>query len=221
MQPCRLKIVWDVELIWHPQLIPFYTILILVLYQTIIFLRGSVGELWINRLIWAGVRRKYSTVHVIKPTLRSISDRSSSEFGVWTVVSNITSTVGEKPVGISGGMKRLFVVVLTGGPCGGKSSSLRSVRDTLRGKGYHVMTMPEVPTILMSNGANFPGIWHEQESCGTYSTTNSWTMEILIYSAWELTLSLLFILAYFVSVSFLIRDWWPTSKASPVRDPSN
>lgn len=55
-------------------------------------------------------------------------------------------------------MKKLFVVVLTGGPCGGKSSSLRSVRDTLRGRGYNVMTMPEVPTILMSNGANFPGI---------------------------------------------------------------
>jgi thymidylate kinase len=55
------------------------------------------------------------------------------------------------------GMKDVVCVVLTGGPCGGKSSSLKCLKDVLEGKGYRVMTMPEVPTLLMSNGAHFPG----------------------------------------------------------------
>lgn len=51
----------------------------------------------------------------------------------------------------------VICIVLTGGPCGGKSSSLISVKNALEESGYRVMTMPEVPTILMSNGAQFPG----------------------------------------------------------------
>ena len=48
--------------------------------------------------------------------------------------------------------------VLTGGPCGGKSSSMSDLTMSLKNHGYHVFTCPEVPTILMQNGCVFPGL---------------------------------------------------------------
>ena len=56
----------------------------------------------------------------------------------------------------------VICIVLTGGPCGGKSSSLMALKSALENSGYRVMTMPEVPTILMSNGAQFPGVYELQ-----------------------------------------------------------
>ena len=54
--------------------------------------------------------------------------------------------------------KNVVTVVLTGGPCAGKSSSLQSMKETLTKEGYQILTVPEVPTILMENGCKFPGI---------------------------------------------------------------
>ena len=50
-----------------------------------------------------------------------------------------------------------FTLVLTGGPCGGKTSSLDSLREALASRGYQVFCAPEVPTILLSNGGSYPG----------------------------------------------------------------
>ena len=52
---------------------------------------------------------------------------------------------------------KLLRVVLTGGPCGGKTSSLRQLQDTLSSKGFEVYAVPEVPTILINGGAKYPG----------------------------------------------------------------
>ena len=48
-------------------------------------------------------------------------------------------------------------IVLTGGPCGGKSSSLAHFTKALEERGYDVYTAPEVPTILMTGGCKYPG----------------------------------------------------------------
>jgi len=53
--------------------------------------------------------------------------------------------------------KSVVTVVLTGGPCGGKSTSMKDLTAALKNHGYHVFTCPEVPTILMQNGCVFPG----------------------------------------------------------------
>ena len=58
----------------------------------------------------------------------------------------------------------VICIVLTGGPCGGKSSSLMALKIALEDSGYRVMTMPEVPTILMSNGAQFPGAYELKQA---------------------------------------------------------
>lgn len=52
---------------------------------------------------------------------------------------------------------RPYRVVLTGGPCAGKSSALHMLTTTLQ-KTYSVYTVPETSTILLSNGCKYPGI---------------------------------------------------------------
>lgn len=47
---------------------------------------------------------------------------------------------------------KVHTVCLTGGPCAGKSTALPLVRETLEGLGFTVATVPEVATILFSNG---------------------------------------------------------------------
>lgn len=44
------------------------------------------------------------------------------------------------------------VIVLTGGPGGGKTTALRELRFPLEGRGFTVYTLPEMATLLFSNG---------------------------------------------------------------------
>jgi predicted ATPase len=50
-----------------------------------------------------------------------------------------------------------FTLALTGGPCGGKSTSLSALKRALEDKGLDVYTCPEVPTIMISGGCVYPG----------------------------------------------------------------
>jgi predicted ATPase len=52
----------------------------------------------------------------------------------------------------------VYRIVLTGGPCGGKSSSLSHLTKALTAKGFDIMCVPEVPTILLNGGCKYPGI---------------------------------------------------------------
>lgn len=47
-----------------------------------------------------------------------------------------------------------FRIVLTGGPCGGKTSSLNLLKSRLQADGYSVFVVPEIPSILIGGGAN-------------------------------------------------------------------
>lgn len=58
----------------------------------------------------------------------------------------------------------VYRVVLTGGPCGGKSSSLDDLTKALTKKGFDVMCVPEVPTILLNGGCKYPGTDGDQEA---------------------------------------------------------
>ncbi|GMQ95033.1 MAG: hypothetical protein BMS9Abin13_143 [Patescibacteria group bacterium] len=48
--------------------------------------------------------------------------------------------------------KHIPVVVLTGGPCAGKTTGLCYLQEKLANLGFHVFTVPEAPTLLMSGG---------------------------------------------------------------------
>ena len=51
----------------------------------------------------------------------------------------------------------VYAVVLTGGPCGGKSSSLDRLVPHLKKLNFDVYTAPEVPTVMMNGGCLYPG----------------------------------------------------------------
>ena len=49
-------------------------------------------------------------------------------------------------------------VVLTGGPCGGKSSSLEHFSKALSAQGFDIYCAPEIPTVMMNGGCKYPGL---------------------------------------------------------------
>merc|ERR1712216_616537 len=56
--------------------------------------------------------------------------------------------------------RKVWMFALTGGPCGGKGSCQKYLREKLEEKGYDVYTCPEGPTLFFNNGALnafFPG----------------------------------------------------------------
>jgi len=48
--------------------------------------------------------------------------------------------------------QKVHMFALTGGPCGGKGSCQKYLREKLEAKGYDVYTCPEGPTIFFNNG---------------------------------------------------------------------
>mmetsp|Transcript_7286 Transcript_7286/g.10886 ORF Transcript_7286/g.10886 Transcript_7286/m.10886 type:complete len:422 (-) Transcript_7286:53-1318(-) len=48
-----------------------------------------------------------------------------------------------------------FKIVLTGGPCGGKTTALARLSTYLKERGFEVGTVPEAFTLLMTNGISF------------------------------------------------------------------
>ena len=52
-------------------------------------------------------------------------------------------------------MPKVHRIVLTGGPCGGKTTALAQIANRLESLGRHVLLVPEVPTILITAGVDF------------------------------------------------------------------
>ena len=46
----------------------------------------------------------------------------------------------------------IYKIAITGGPCAGKSTSLKRIHDDLTSKGFRVFMVPEVPTLVVQAG---------------------------------------------------------------------
>jgi predicted ATPase len=46
----------------------------------------------------------------------------------------------------------IYKVAITGGPCAGKSTSLKRIHESLTAKGFRVFSVPEVPTLVVQAG---------------------------------------------------------------------
>ena len=53
--------------------------------------------------------------------------------------------------------RAIYRIVLTGGPCGGKTTALARIRERLSSLGFHVFLVPEVATMLLTGGVGFAG----------------------------------------------------------------
>lgn len=49
----------------------------------------------------------------------------------------------------------IYKVVMTGGPCGGKTTCLERLSNYLRERGFEVITCPEAFTLMVNNGMPF------------------------------------------------------------------
>ena len=49
-------------------------------------------------------------------------------------------------------------IVLTGGPCGGKTTCMNALVEHFKAKGFRVFVVPEVPSILISGGVDFAAL---------------------------------------------------------------
>lgn len=49
-------------------------------------------------------------------------------------------------------MDQIFRIVLTGGPCGGKTTAMSHISDRLRSLGFNVFVVPEVATMMILGG---------------------------------------------------------------------
>ena len=52
-------------------------------------------------------------------------------------------------------MNEITKIVLTGGPCAGKTTALVRIIEHFTGLGYQVFTLPEIPTICIQAGVNY------------------------------------------------------------------
>lgn len=52
----------------------------------------------------------------------------------------------------------IYKIVLTGGPCAGKTTALTRIREHFSSHGFRIYTVPEAATILLTNGLSFKEI---------------------------------------------------------------
>ena len=57
----------------------------------------------------------------------------------------------------------IYRIVLTGGPCAGKTTALAAVISALELRGIRVLTVPESATIMFTNGAGYRDITDTEE----------------------------------------------------------
>jgi predicted ATPase len=67
--------------------------------------------------------------------------------------------VHDAPVASSGDKLRpvVYKIVLTGGPCGGKSTAVSLLTRRLQSLGFQILIVPEAATLLFTGGARFDG----------------------------------------------------------------
>ncbi|CAF1150428.1 unnamed protein product, partial [Brachionus calyciflorus] len=75
------------------------------------------------------------------------------------VSSNSSSTESDSNVDTT---KRIHRVVLTGGPCAGKTTSINKIKNFFENIGWKVFCVPETATILLSSGILFSDLGEEK-----------------------------------------------------------
>ena len=62
----------------------------------------------------------------------------------------------------SGGEEPIHKIVITGGPCSGKTTAIARLRGYLLDNGMRVFTVPDAATLLFQNGASFEDMGSSQ-----------------------------------------------------------
>ena len=68
--------------------------------------------------------------------------------------------------------RRIHKLVLTGGPCGGKTTGQAHLATFFESLGWKVFRVPETATVLMSGGISFGELSEEQVTIGAFNKEN-------------------------------------------------
>lgn len=90
---------------------------------------------------------KYSARYLSTTRLRSNSHGPLAQ--------DITNELTEAEINSIAPPSPIYKIVLTGGPCGGKTTSLARLSPYLRERGFEVITVPEAFSLLVTNGYSF------------------------------------------------------------------
>ena len=60
-------------------------------------------------------------------------------------------------------------LVLTGGPCGGRSSAIKHLSEELKRRGVDVYAVPEAPTTLINGGCRPPAVFGDDDDDAAYA----------------------------------------------------
>ncbi|CAG5090061.1 Similar to Ttd14: TRPL translocation defect protein 14 (Drosophila melanogaster) [Cotesia congregata] len=66
--------------------------------------------------------------------------------------------------------KRVYKVVLTGGPCGGKTTGQARLCTFFENMGWKVFRVPETATVLLSGGVKFSDLTEEDSEFNFFIT---------------------------------------------------
>eukprot|EP00933_Yihiella_yeosuensis_P043132 TRINITY_DN37876_c0_g1_i2.p1 TRINITY_DN37876_c0_g1~~TRINITY_DN37876_c0_g1_i2.p1 ORF type:complete len:487 (+),score=72.78 TRINITY_DN37876_c0_g1_i2:108-1463(+) len=90
--------------------------------------------------------------------MASSTDDATTARGMKRTLEERAESTPEDPIAKQRRQSQISIV-LTGGPCSGKSSVLALIRDRLSKRGFQVVTVPEYATHFFANSDGFQGEW--------------------------------------------------------------
>jgi len=101
------------------------------------------------------------TLELLSPTVADAEETTQQQQSNWgdTVVAEHKKLQAE----MHGKKAPIYRIVLTGGPCGGKSTAMATISDRLLSLGFRVFRVPEAATLILTGTGLNPGLMEEHE----------------------------------------------------------
>lgn len=112
---------------------------------------GAAVALLVAKLLDGGARRAQASVSEDKPEDKPSLPRPLERQASSVVDAHVCSS------------ERVQKFVLTGGPCGGKTTALARLREFFEERGFRVFIAPEAATMLWSNGMSVSDLKSEED----------------------------------------------------------
>lgn len=97
------------------------------------------------RSILLNAAQRAKILETIKNEQRTFKERSNEVYLTEYDKSSFTKNNQKYPI---------YKIVVTGGPCGGKSTSFERIRNVFTEKGFRVLCIPEIMTMVVLGGAS-------------------------------------------------------------------
>lgn len=111
-------------------------------------------------------RNRKSQLHHVDWRAANRNSRSGDELRL-----DLAEAAGAAGAGAGAADPPIYQIVITGGQCAGKSSSQDMLVERLRALHFDVYSVPEVPTLLLNGGCEYPGMDGDQTRLVTFEAS--------------------------------------------------